>query len=80
MEQRVASLTEELHSTHEDLLTVRRENVTRLSQMQRDIDEKNDTVRQLVRFIKKYTRSLSLSFWLEIKIHFSLFMAFDKLL
>jgi hypothetical protein len=50
MEQRVASLTEELHSTHEDLLTVRRENVTRLSQMQRDIDEKNDTVRQLVRF------------------------------
>ena len=49
MESRVNSLTEELHQTHEELLGIRRENVSKISQMKKQLDEKNENVRNLVR-------------------------------
>ena len=50
MEKRQASLTDELHSTQEQLLSVRRDNVVKTSKLQREVDDKNELVRQLVRF------------------------------
>ena len=51
MERRVASLTDELHVTHDQLLKVRRENVAKVTSLQQQLDEKTDVVASLVRFI-----------------------------